>query len=60
MKQSAIKLTDESRENFKNQAEQMQRRRRQWDIVGVVVALLLTYGLVFYFIIETIIKALQE
>ena len=58
MKQSAVNLSDEAIENFNNQVEQMQRRRRRWQILGALVALCLTYGLAIYFIIETIARAL--
>ena len=58
MKQSAINLSDEARRHFNNQVEQMQRRRKRWQIIGALIALCLTHGLVVYFLAATIIKAL--
>ena len=58
MSQSAIRLSDESRQHFNNQVRKETRRRERWDQAGAIVALLATYGLVVYFLAETIARAL--
>ena len=58
MSQSAIKLSDEARQHFNNQVRKATRKRERWDQAGAIVALLATYGLVVYFLAETIARAL--
>ena len=58
MSQSAIRLSDESRQHFDNQVRKATRRRERWEQAGAIVALLATYGLAVYFLAETIAGAL--
>ena len=58
LKQSNIKLNRKAYGRYAGGVDRFKRKRERRDKAGAIIALLLTYGLLIYFMIETIAGAL--